>query len=100
MVLRLYGIHHRKISYPLHLFISVYNGCLPRYFCARYRDVQRGDAENLFKSRQKLKLINMKKIIFPVLTTMALLYCANNKTFAQTDWHIKGNSGTSATTNF
>ena len=42
----------------------------------------------------------MKKIIFPVLTTMALLYCANNKTFAQTDWHIKGNSGTSATTNF
>src|SRR4051794_1964391 len=30
----------------------------------------------------------------------ALLCCAHSETFSQTDWHITGNSGTNATTNF
>ena len=31
---------------------------------------------------------------------MALLYCTNNKTFAQADWHITGNTGTTPAKNF
>ncbi|MEP6847203.1 MAG: tail fiber domain-containing protein [Panacibacter sp.] len=30
----------------------------------------------------------------------ALVFCTNSKTFAQTDWHITGNSGTNPSTNF
>src|SRR6266498_4749931 len=35
-----------------------------------------------------------------VIAGAALICCTHSKTFAQTDWHITGNSGTNATTNF
>jgi len=34
------------------------------------------------------------------ITIAALACCMHGKTFAQTDWHITGNSGTSPATNF
>ncbi|HEX5151327.1 MAG TPA: hypothetical protein VFW07_07755 [Parafilimonas sp.] len=42
----------------------------------------------------------MKKTLLTGVLAIALLCCTNPKTFAQTDWHIKGNSGTSPATNF
>src|SRR5215471_5065714 len=42
----------------------------------------------------------MKQHLSCVIAIAALTCCAHSKTFSQTDWHINGNSGTNAATNF
>ena len=42
----------------------------------------------------------MKKTLLTGALAIAVLCCINYETFAQTDWHVKGNSGTSPATNF